>query len=227
MAPLRDHLTLAVSPDGTQYITGNEVRSTVTGAIEERVPGVTIKQSVRWVQQGLTFLGKGDRPWVWLGVGRPVRLPVEPWGIQDDGWLFKVADKTCSTAYKLSTGGALTNQYQLCADTRAGVIDSASPSGKRGITRDLRIRSLPSGAEIATIDHPGPGWTAYPVKWESNDSIIVWTPGPDSKDKQTGTALLLRCLVSSGACERASPVIRDGWPYIAYLPFPGYGSPIF
>ena len=224
--PQRAHLTLAVSPDGKQYLTENDVRNATTGEVESRIPAVAVKQSVRWTNQGLTFLGKGDRPWVWIGSGRPQPLPVKPWGIRTDGWLFK-ASKTCSTAYQLKQDGTMTDRYRLCGDTRGALIDSASPSGEYGITRDLRVLSLPSGVELTTLEQPGPGWIAYPMMWESDDSIVLWTSGPDGRDQQTGTSLLLRCRVSSGSCERASPVLRDTWPYISFLPFNGYGTALF
>ncbi|WP_162599691.1 hypothetical protein [Nocardioides solisilvae] len=239
-----------VSPDGARVAYGVLAVDLATGATTE-LPHVP-RELLGWTDEGLVYEGDPFRrgagtTWLLRPDGSTVRLDgpdddVRALGRGAAGFALSWAygdDGACVTVHRLA-GAAWEEEDGSCPGTHLGEVLDLSPDGRWLLTDGLpRVWDAQEG-RWASLDVPGEafadtGWRAE-VGWEDAFSFLLpvldrrpetggYASGEDA-ETVTATVQVVRCTVTTGACERAGEerrtAYRQAWfldPAVGFAPY--------
>ncbi|WP_426242675.1 hypothetical protein [Nocardioides sp. LHG3406-4] len=225
-----------VSPDGVQVAYGNRVVNVETLDLSEipHDPAVVEEPSTTWAT-GLRISGWTDEGLVYRGAPTFEGLGTE-WLLRPDGstvelggpesLIFSIGhgaagyaltydysekSNTCATLSRV-TPVAWEEEATHCMGRYLGEALDLSPDGRWLLTDDLpeiwdvrngKWVSLDAPADVLADDDLE--WLGA-VGWETDDTLLIPLNGGEGAGKQT--IQVVRCAVSTGACEKAGPEAR-------------------
>jgi prepilin-type processing-associated H-X9-DG protein len=206
----------AVSPDGGSVVfNGVITRSgfddqgrfdpSTAGSVLEALPG-NARVVEAFSDGGVVYRDKNDHFW-----GQAPRLTRPAWTRESfddyapDGYGV-VHDGDCVRVGAVSPGG---NQWRLCGRGDPVTVSSAnyalmSDGEFLNLEQGVDFRTLPADVDPEQLQT----W------WETNDSLILVT---HQTEGLATSAVLVRCVVSAGLCERASDQLSS-YPQLAAMP---------
>jgi hypothetical protein len=209
---------VAVSPDGTRIAYGDAVVATGTAypcctATGETGEPAGIKvadlpsgavETVDWTSAGLVYRDGRHHFWLWSPGSGPVRLPYDE--VVPGGFGY-TRDGNCVAVTRVGADESAPT-YRLCDEGEPLTVSS----GRLALMSDGEFVNLEGGVDFMTI--PPSMLAALPqLLWESDDSLILVVLADPAN------AVLVRCTVHAGRCERVSDRIRAAG--IASLPAAG------
>ncbi len=226
-----------VSPDGERVAYGNRVVDTThdldtteiphdPALVEEATTGfVTALRISGWTDEGLVYEGaptvKGlGTEWLLRSDGSTVELGapgsrVHSFGHGVAGYAltydYSEKKNTCATLSEVTSGRWVEAGTQ-CMGRYLGESLDLSPDGRWLLTDDLPEVWDVADGEWVSFDAPADvladddfEWLGA-AGWESDDTLLI--PVHDDGPAGTRTIQVVRCTVSTGACERAGAGIR-------------------
>jgi hypothetical protein len=205
----------AVSPGGTRVAYGDAVVDTgfvYGGGFDNAAMGIKVDRLpadasniVEWNSAVLVYLDAHRQPWAWAPGTVAQRLPFDD--VVAGGYAYQ-RDGDCAVIENYALNSAV-RSYRLCGKGDPLVISS----GKRALMSDGEFVNLEAGVDFLTIPI-GVIPEQLQLFWETDDSLILVVHDALAPRHP---AVLVRCVVSAGLCERASDQMA-GYPQLAAIP---------
>jgi hypothetical protein len=204
----------AVSPGGTRvayghasvdtgFAYGGGFTAAAMGTRADRLPA-QLRYIVEWNSAGLVYRDDRGRVQTWPGGGGQP-LPYDE--VLPGGYAFdRTAECVNVTRYALDSE---THPYRVCGQGDPLAVSNR----KRALMQSGEIVNLEAGVGLLTMP-VGVLPEQLQLFWENDDSLIIVVH--DSL-APTHSPMLVRCVVSSGRCERASGALTS-YPLVAAIP---------
>lgn len=200
-----------VSPDGQWFSDGRIVNMT-TGQVTDTLPAEADILHA-WTTAGVVY-GAGDAAFLW-SPERRTSVELDRWpGTYPNGTDIGLGRRDgCPSIERLTTEGAQDEVSRHCGLNPLTV----SPNGSWLLTAELVAIDSSTGEERPLAQRPvrdlGSAWDAH---WLNEDEVLLSVPGGGYQTKDetapSDSAVLVRCNLDSGTCERATKAISRVGP---------------
>jgi hypothetical protein len=204
----------ALSPDGRTFATGGALIDLRTRQVVGKTPS-NARFASDWTTKGLLYLDSHHEAWLWNKGSAPVPIDASSYTslARNAAVVVTARHAGCGRVSAIQDDGSLQDLYTACGD-HAPI--SISPDGRLALTRALGIVDVDSGSTLGRIDMPAEvavkWWRGITGLWWENDHTVLLSaigspPWRDQVGEENGyrPAVVVRCDVSSLACQQAGP----------------------
>ncbi|MCW2792620.1 MAG: hypothetical protein JWO76_1718 [Nocardioides sp.] len=201
-----------VSPDGTMFASDAGVVSMESGSVVAALPaGATALDA--WTSAGILYLGPRGHYYLWSPERGRGPAPVEgfPGSYAEGSDVGLRRDGGCTEVVRLGDDAGVEVLHRLCDMPDALTV---SPTGDWVLTMDLQIVDARTGEVRPLGDAPLEVHVSNDAYWEAEDELLVSVPlaAPAVIDEhgvrtRRESALLVRCGVVTGSCERVTDAL--------------------
>lgn len=189
----------AVSPDGRFLAADGRVLDLSTSATS-RLPRDAVAVT-GWIPSGVTYVDRHRREHVWLPGDQPWSLDRLVWFPGHTGAGIALSGR-CPLVVTVDGPGDVRESPRRCA---AKDVLTVSPDGRWLVTKQLGVVDVADGSTRWLAGGPlaEPAAMSDGSTWSDDAHLVVAVPlpGPDPVD---GRGALVRCDVTTGACDRAT-----------------------
>jgi hypothetical protein len=198
-----------VSTDG-RYFSDGRIFDMTSGQIVGVLPDPA-DMLLAWTPAGILY-GAGHRAFLWSpGSSAPIEAPP---GDYDRGTDVGIRNRDgCPVVVRLHTDGSDEELYRSCGAS----LMTVSPQGSWALTRELVAIDTSTGEQQPLAGRPvrTVGY-AFDAHWLDEDTVLLSVPGggyrPGAENATSDSAIIVRCHLDSGNCEKATEAIPHAGP---------------